>query len=499
MVDLADFDPFADDDVCATTNCAARAALAPQTAFTSLWDAAPHAQYPSALDSIAYLAWPPVQSEWTVTASACGNVTLTRTFTFAQLVGCVQRDGSTASVSVVTDTNGQVAYSGAVYASVVRPLDAQDETAGLQQTRHVFPFLFRFVSLMQALTSAESDQNFQLRSRTVSLANDTGCLQMQVQTVYVPGGITQLTNPTVQPPANGVALAVTGPDALCDPQVAEPCVQLWSVTSCPTPWDSAYNGEYLLRWTVNGTAEEVFALLSLLQAIAPDDSVQDLAFAHGLRMFRSSADWLSGTGEVEAGVGAGYAVGDTVFVRDTVAVAAGDEQNFELSVLNAWVCYSDNDAYVIEVADGKQGCADAFIRDDQRVQLVLDAVVLTDGTAGDFAVVIADSVDTPFVDSASVSAGVQFSAQPIAAQESRNYTVHLQLQLLQTSRRRHIIVDSLIASSAKRQADSSPTMTRSDVGLFALTSGDAASCAASDGVQALLLLLALVCAVMLLS
>ena len=433
VVDLADFDQDS-DDLRASTNCGARAPLPTLAPYNTLWEAAPHSQYPSALGSVDYLAYPPVQSEWTVAAgSSCGNWTLQRSWTFAELVDCQQRDGVTPSVAVLTDAElGQVSYAGAVYINVVRPLDAQDESAGMQRAQFVYPFTLRFQSFLEATATAQSSNDFQMSTREVTLQNGTGCLQMVVQTVYIPGAIGGLINPSVDLPTdgNGVALAVTAASAGCDAQSTTPCVQQWLVESCPVAWADEYNGEYTLRWEVPGAAPDVFGIISIVQQAAPEGVEQQINFQNGIRFFRAEADWLQGENEVVTGVSPGFSTGEIVYVRDDVSVAAGDENNFGLAITNAWICYSENDVYVIEVADGKQGCVDPFILEAERAQLVADGAAVSTGAAALFNVQLDDG-SAAFVLDSVVSTGLFFNAQPIAAAGTRNYTVHLQLELTQ--------------------------------------------------------------------
>jgi hypothetical protein len=384
--------------------------------FSELWDSAPSATFPNALDGSVFPAYPSGTGDlWTQTPNNCSNVHYATEIGFAQLVSCRQRDSSYAIQVTQNSTAQSITYSGSLYVNYVRPFDPFTQTLGYTVFEHYFPFSFEFRSHIQALVGLPSEQNLRVYVRR-SVLNLSDDLILDLETHY-PG--TGLTLPQVSPSLEIVTYSSTCADGTVD------CVQTWHYSK--VGWQSLDNQRYAFSWMVAAEASHQVAVnITLNQEMQELQQETGLVIGSlSLRVFHDKTQFTTGGQTLQ--LTKPLLPTDTIYVRGDLVVPSVDQTNFGLSVVNVWLCYSSIEGYDIEYIDGsKFGCLDPFIQDDERVQLVANGVPNNNGTAARYSVQYPILPMPSFSNPVGPSTGAAFYAMPLTAGSTRIYTVHVE-------------------------------------------------------------------------
>jgi len=369
-------------------------------------------------------------------ASDCATLTYTGIFSLEQLTNCLQRDGTTKAVEVnkINDAGTSlITYNSVLKAHAVRPVDIQDSSAGLEVATYEFPFTYRFSEAVTAISSGSSRTSFDLQVLKAYIDNSQGdqTLTLEVRTVFNPSsGSNILDNPVVSPdqassnnPIQGVETTVVA----C--QAGTSCSQTWTFTV--DHWTVGDNGDYRFTYEITGSSDTVFGFVTIsLQPVFSDVDIAG-SLKSELKLYRDEAAMKARN----AAFSGAYQPSDRIYGREDVIVAQGDEDQWDLSVQDVYVCYTDNPLYIIDwnPAQGKLGCLDGNILAKNRRHIISAGASDASSTL-DFVPAVYSVGDASFQRPSTFSGagGFSFLAQPLAAEtsgttgvSSRSYSIHV--------------------------------------------------------------------------
>jgi hypothetical protein len=258
-------------------------------------------------------------------------------------------------------------------------------------------------------------------------------LTLEVRTVYNPvsGEPNVLANPVVGPsqPSTGdliVGVETNGP-ASCSTGTA--CSQTWTFTV--DHWVETDNGAYKFTYDIATTSDEVFAFVTI--SLHPEFSDVDVSgsLKSELKLYKDE----SAMKNRDAAFAGSFQPNNVIYGREDVIVAPGDEDQWNLSVQDVYICYTDNPLYTIEwnPNQNKFGCLDGNILASQKRHIIAAGAVDTNSIA-DFQPVIYAVGDNTLQRPSTFSGAGAFSflAKPLASTTSgttgvtsRQYSIHV--------------------------------------------------------------------------
>lgn len=425
LVDFADFD-LLNDDVRDATTCGNRPDLSGMP-FAYLWNSAETLDQPDAIGGV-FGAYPSTAgTKWTVQADACNEISYAANISISDLMSCKTRSNVYAiDIDNTGATNQDIAYSGSLYWNVIRPIDPADETYGYASFRTEFPFQLSFKSRFTAIVASVSEIEFYVFIRSAQVGTD-GALTFVVEVEYPGRG---LTSPSVSGPS---ALVVVGANpANCSANADDDiCTQLFTYSG--PGWSVNDNGLYNFTW-LSDDGHPITAMINIVQEM--ENVVVETGLTYGtcsLSVYDSNeSNMRSGSNAVDSGSHR-FNPEDEVLIRADINLESVDRTNFNLTVVNAWVCYTTISQYDIQY-DGTThfGCLDPIVAANGEVIQLVNSYALSNtlASSGFNARLVEDGA---WSNPVGPSAGIGFSAFPIT-QNRNTYTIQLEVEMTQASR-----------------------------------------------------------------
>ena len=388
--------------------------------FIEMWYSAPTATFPHAIDG-AYPTYR-TRSTWAISNvdSDCDQVHFNTSYSFTELTDC--KTHSNGDAVTQSTNNGMLMYTGNLYVNVLVPIDLNHEEWGYTKFRNVYPFEFGFKQRMTRLVGVPTEEDLRVFVRIAEL-NAGGVLNLWIETQYArPDG---LQSATVSPSGH---MTVTAPADPCSgSQVL--CIQLWGYTGVAAWVPASDDGSYTFEWQAINDSHPVSVTVDLEEKLQEVQSETGLDIGSlQLRVFANAADLQLGQNPIDNTYN--FAPRDTVYVRADLMVPTADEQNFDLVVENAYLCYSAIEGYQIEYSEtGKQGCLDPFILDTERFQLINNTQAITHPWDIDFGTDLMGGVSS-YLNPTGPSDVFSFIANPQQSVD-RIYTIHLECSISQ--------------------------------------------------------------------
>lgn len=439
---VVDFSEFQADDVLGSDlgSCENRGAAG---SYGERWQSAPSAEFPGALGSndrfLAYGA-----SGWTLSAQGCNQVGYYREFGFAELLSCTDRASQQPGAVQVEAVAGTpfTRYSGSLWMHVVVANDVEDATAGVARYVWEFPFVFTFDMVSNEVVTVGSEKDLSVRVQELSLDEEGRLvLVLATQTLVDDWLVGPYSVPSTPYALELIEEAAPGNNN-----------QQWRYRSLEVS-ETNYTGSYSFGWTFASGGPAV-ATVSL-DMVA--ESVVDEQYALNT-IIETFEDFY----ETES---AGpFGNGDRLFVKDSLDVDAADVNNFQITMVNAWLCWSDNPDYEIayDPEVGKFGCRDPVpgAMAEENILQVIAGGVLQETELALLSPAFYDQEEaggSVFVHSS--HAGFSVDATPLAV-ATRVYTIHVETLIEQREvggKRRRMMLRHAVSRRALQPGEEQPT------------------------------------------
>eukprot|EP00029_Vermamoeba_vermiformis_P007114 TRINITY_DN2983_c0_g1_i1.p1 TRINITY_DN2983_c0_g1~~TRINITY_DN2983_c0_g1_i1.p1 ORF type:complete len:661 (-),score=182.70 TRINITY_DN2983_c0_g1_i1:85-2067(-) len=412
----------------AATNCENR-----QTAdltgrdFAAFWNAAPAADYAGALNSENFLAYrlgDASSADWTVSANGCDKVNYTTPgFSFQDLLNCKNSDGGNSIIRSIVDNTIQ--YNGTLYITAVKAVNPLDASAGFLTTEFTVPFFVSFSVSSTSISSGTDSNIFAFTITSLNIAADGNlALTMNTNTFIASSS---LSAPNVATHPGSVALTGT----TNTPGVVQ---QTWTfTTTTPT---SDYSGAYVIEFLRSDGAKRatvtVAAQFTLNLAVNSGYGNSNNLLPTSLAFFGSE----SFIGEPKTA----YTSLDTIFVKSTVDVVAGRDNNtYANSIYNVWLCYTIDDVMPVYVANTQQlGCTAQTWSVRPITRLVMNGELTLGALENQFSAMINNTI--PGLDA--INSGFRFQAAPLATLKSGKFFIQIESRIkLPSTNKRTVFAD----------------------------------------------------------
>ncbi|KAL0483095.1 hypothetical protein AKO1_014970 [Acrasis kona] len=438
---VVDFDRWG-GNITSPTNCENRlASTYSNLDYPDYWKSSTYATNGGALNNASYPTYGP--SKWNVKALSCGKVEYSLSLGFADIQGCSTSSGSkSVQISYVTNSNGTfLTYSGNIYATAVKPLSPNNPSSIYSTSSFSYPFVFRFNSYINAVLSYQGDSF--VAALISNEINTSGTLVIKFIT-YLSSPSSMKGNFFMNPVmVSGPVASTIGEDKYVT-RTLTPCTVFDSSNRCEQQYtissnvvSASYSGTYTFRFniiqcstdnTCQDTGRTQTGSVTIEQSAnrVVDGSGATTQFTSQLSLYEGDFSTLSSSSTT-------YRAGSVLSVKNALDVSASDVDALQLSIANAYICYSTTGATpVYDPANGNYGCSapsvSTGVTSSSMVQLIRNGVPASSSPLeSSFAAAIVNSKTNAALPYYS-TVGLLFTTQRLA-DYSTSYYIHIVSQV----------------------------------------------------------------------